>query len=106
MSSVLKALRDQSSPLLQQPAPIWLSSAPSSKPLRWWWLLLVLVVVLAVSGYWSWQYHQQPLAQAKPIVTTVTTTTASYQLGASTPIKVPQWPTDPVAQPLAQQPQT
>lgn len=106
MSSVLKALRDQSSPLLQQPAPIWLSSAPNRKPMRWWWLLLVLIVVLTVSSIWSWQFHQQPLAEAKPIVTTVTNvTTVSYQLGASTPIKVPQWPTDPMSQPLLQQPQ-
>ena len=105
MSSVLKALRDQSSPLLQQPAPIWLSSAPSRKPMRWWWLVLVVPAVLAVSGYWSWRYHQQPLTQAKPIVTTVTTPAVSYQLGASAPIKVPQWPTDPMTQPMVQQPQ-
>lgn len=114
MSSVLKALREQSSPLLQQPAPIWLSSAPARRPLRWWWVAVTVLLVLVLSSYYSWSSRLngevtavQPTALASNEMTT-------YQLGPSTAIKVPQWgsrtdaATDnqPARQDQSQQPQT
>lgn len=97
MSSVLKALRDQSSPLLQQPPPIWLHSAPQRSSRSWWWMLALVLGVLAVSSYYSWSRQYQvvvpPVADRAPSTATV----VSYELGRSTAIKVPQWKQTTVA---------
>lgn len=103
MSSVLKALRGQSSPLLQQPAPIWLSSAPARTSLRWWWVALVVLLALLLSSYYSWlKLINTELISAQ--ATAIAAPPENYQLGHSTIIKVPQWNTVPgaVAQPVGQ----
>lgn len=106
MSSVLKALRDQSSPLLQQPAAIWLSSAPTRQPQRWrWWLTALVLMVAVLSGYWSWQR-----TLTSPLTSTVTKPVnrsnelaKSYQLGSSQAIRVPSWSTNLEVLPETQQ---
>lgn len=110
MSSVLKALRDQSSPLLQQPAPIWLSSAPTRSPWRWWWLALLVLCVLLITSYYSWANHRPVPPTAVQVIELPTTPVATYELGRSTAIKVPQWRQQPQAvvaneQPLQRQQQ-
>jgi hypothetical protein len=93
MSSVLKALRDQSSPLLQQPAPIWLSSAQTSKSLRWWWFAALALVVLALSSFYSWYSSNSPVLIAAQTNTEALVPVLRYELGPPTEIKVPVWNT-------------
>jgi hypothetical protein len=114
MSSVLKALREQSSPLLQQPAPIWLSSAPARRPLRRWWVAVTVLLVLVLSSYYSWSSRLNGEVTAVQPTALASNAMATYQLGPSTAIKVPQWgsrtgaATDnqPAGQDQSQQPQT
>ncbi len=103
MSSVLKALRDQSSPLLQQPAPIWLSSAPSRQPLRWWWVAIVALLVLMVTSLYSWLSRPSAPTIAVEASHLPAIPTVRYELGRSTDIKVPAWNTAPVDRPVTQQ---
>jgi general secretion pathway protein B len=91
MSSVLKALREQSSPLLQQPAPIWLSSVPTRRPLRWWWVAVTILLVLVLSSYYSWSSGMNSEVSVVQPSARTTNAVATYQLGPSTTIKVPQW---------------
>lgn len=107
MSSVLKALREQSSPLLQQPAPIWLSSAPASKPARWWWVAVLVLLVLAVSSYYSWSRATRTIEPASQLPVAVDEPVGRYELGSGTVIKAPKWEivsTD-VTQPIEQRQQ-
>ncbi len=91
MSSVLKALREQSSPLLQQPAPIWLSSAPASKPWRWWWVVALVLLVLTVTSYYSWSRGTSTVVTPPQLPSPTSAPVMGYQLGGSTVIKVPKW---------------
>ncbi|KFZ30233.1 hypothetical protein IDSA_10770 [Pseudidiomarina salinarum] len=91
MSSVLKALRNQSSPLLQERPPVWLSSAVDTSPGRSWrWLALALVVVAAGIGGWLLADRQTQEVITEPVVTTVAS--SRYQLGAIPQVRQPTLP--------------
>ncbi len=93
MSSVLKALQRQSSPLVQQPAPIQLRSATSKRSLTVGQSLLWLLTVAAASlilwwGVSSWKALTVPaLSEPTPVVEPV-----NYIVGEAQPIRVPRWP--------------
>jgi|GEM_PF-492611 general secretion pathway protein B len=99
MSSVLKALKNQSSPLVQGSSEVRLHSAKVASAGAPRILLWLLVIVLAgVLGWFTvqWVAHHRAEArantealereQASPV------TQAQYQLGDMTAIKTPQWP--------------
>lgn len=96
MSSVLKALRNQSSPLLQERQPVWLTAADQASPGRdWRWLVLLLVIVAAGAGGWLLAERQTQEVAAEPVVIPVTS--SRYQLGVIPEVRRPSLP-DPATQ--------
>lgn len=100
MSSVLKALKKQSSPLVSGSSQVHLSSAKSSST-RWNTALVrnvIGVLVLLIAAVLGWLTMQWWLAQqARPIETlplpvAVTEPQVSYELGQVGTVKIPQWP--------------
>lgn len=95
MSSVLQALKKQSSPLVQQQPQVDLSSAPTlNRQPMWHWVLGVFVVVGAAAiGWWGGQW-----LFTRDLDSTITTSEpvrsekAAYLLGGIKPIKQPIWP--------------
>src|SRR5690554_4657393 len=106
MSSVLKALKQQSSPLLQARSEVSLrSAAQPSQRLGYWMMILVGVAAAAVSCYFTfiWLQSTAPDGAEQPSVTTVTDISppVTYTLGAIEPIIVPQWPQPSSAPPVS-----
>ena len=99
MSSVLKALKKQSSPLVSGSSQVHLSSAKSSATL---WnaakvRIVLRVLLLLIAAALGWLTMQWWLAQqAKPVETlpsvTVSEPQVRYELGQVSTIKTPQWP--------------
>lgn len=94
MSSVLKALRNQQSPLLQQPGTISLQSAQQRTGALTKTLIVVTVIVVGAVVGWlmSQQFiadaaHSKRLAQA----TEVSTEPTRYQMGSVVSITQPNW---------------
>ncbi|GAB3295084.1 general secretion pathway protein GspB [Pseudidiomarina andamanensis] len=95
MSSVLKALRNQQSPLLQQPGAIALQSAQQRTGALTKTLIVVAVVIVGAVVGWliSQQFiadaaHSKLSAQATEVSTTEST---HYQMGSVVSITQPNW---------------
>lgn len=100
MSSVLNALKKQSSPLLQTPHPVALESAPARGGSgRWWLLALVLIGALIIGVLGGRLISQSEPQQRMPEVVqpVAATQAAHYSLGTIVPIRQPMWP-NPVAE--------
>lgn len=98
MSSVLKALRNQSSPLLQERQPIWLTAAESGRRRHWHWLAIILAVIAA--GGIGWLIAAQQSAQVVDPIVAPQPTGSRYTLGAIPEIRQPVLP-EPVAEAIA-----
>ncbi|RUO47034.1 general secretion pathway protein GspB [Pseudidiomarina donghaiensis] len=99
MSSVLKALKNQSSPLVQGSSEVRLHSAKaasSGAPRMVLWL--VVIVLAGMLGWFTVQWVAHHRAEARANTETLEreqaspVTQAQYQLGDMTAIKTPQWP--------------
>lgn len=93
MSSVLKALKNQSSPLLQTSSDVALQSAkmPQSRSVLTFILALIVAAATAVG---AWFLMQGLMPTAKPINSTaeLPQPQPSYQLGDIAAVITPQWP--------------
>lgn len=100
MSSVLKALKNQSSPLVQGSSEVRLHSAKVASAGAPRILLWLLVIVLAgVLGWFTVQWVTHHRAEARANTEALAreqqpsaVTQAQYQLGDMAAIKTPQWP--------------
>jgi general secretion pathway protein B len=95
MSSVLKALRNQQSPLLQQPGSIALQSAQQGTGILI--KLFIAVAVIFIAGVSGWLISQQLMNNASGTHSAVSqdeqpvTAPAQYQLGSVVAIIQPNW---------------
>lgn len=93
MSSVLKALRNQQSPLLQQPGSISLQSA--QQPTRALAKTLMAVVIMTIAVIAGWFISQQLITGVAPVQasqeTQPPTAAASYRLGSVVTVIQPNW---------------
>lgn len=107
MSSVLKALQRQSSPLVPQPNPIWLASATQPRGPYTGLVAVVLALllfVLSAAAVWWWLQDNPAPTQETSALTPIPDlnqaatppATPAYRLGEPTAIRVPVWP-EPVA---------
>lgn len=92
MSSLLKALKQQQSPLVNQGSDID-PALLAAQPVRWWippvfWSLLV-VVILALSGALVWQWLDDNGNRDEAV--TVPTTAVDFQLGKTAAVEPITW---------------
>lgn len=105
MSSVLKALRNQQSPLLQQPGSIALQSAQQGTGTLV--KLFVVAAVIVIAGGAGWFISQQFIKDASNTVAPISedeqsvTVAEQYQLGSVVSIIQPNWRIETEAQPEA-----
>ena len=101
MSSVLKALKNQSSPLVQGSSEVRLHSAKvtnSGTPRMLLWL--VVIAIAGALGWWATQWITNQRAEAAANIEAIelaeqqppATVQKQYQLGDIAVIKTPQWP--------------
>ncbi|OZB06629.1 MAG: hypothetical protein B7X54_01685 [Idiomarina sp. 34-48-12] len=93
MSSVLKALRNQQSPLLQQPGSISLQSAQQPTSALAKTLMAVVIMIIAVIA--GWFISQQLITGVTPVQasqeTQSPTAATSYRLGTVVTVIQPNW---------------
>lgn len=87
MSSVLKALRNQSSPLLQERQPVWLTAAESGRRRDWRWLAIILAMIVAGGIGWLIAAQQSPTVVHQMV--TPQATGSRYTLGSIPTIRQP-----------------
>jgi general secretion pathway protein B len=103
MSSVLKALRNQQSPLLQQPGSIALQSVQQGTGILV--KLFIAAAVVVIAGGAGWFISQQFMNGASDTLSAVSedeqpvTVSAQYQLGSVVSIIQPNWRIETEVQP-------
>src|SRR5690554_745716 len=96
MSSVLKALKNQSSPLVQATTDVSIQTAKATQSRFGYAVIAVIIFVVAGAG--AWLLMQWLMAAPEPVktVTEMQQPAPTYQLGPIAPVITPKWPTSDV----------